>query len=101
MTGFYFSLSNSGKRADGADQGARPSSHRLYRSGGHRTAEWEAHPKVWSERYSNTPTDSQLMPLRGSVAATAGVAAPGVHTDLYGRSRPLSGAVTAGAVQTV
>jgi Ca2+-binding RTX toxin-like protein len=63
--------------------------------------EWDAYSNVHDEFYADTPVTSDLMPKAGSVAATAGSAVKGVLTDFYGRARPLTGRVTAGAVQTV
>ena len=63
--------------------------------------EWEAYDQVKDESYENPSYNSLLMPARGTVAATAGEAVDGVFTDFYGRKRPTSGQVTAGAVQAV
>lgn len=63
-------------------------------------AEWDAFAQVKDEEYENTRTSAGLMPLRGTIASTAGDAVKGVFTDFYGRTRPLNGRVTAGAVQT-
>ena len=61
--------------------------------------EWEAQGVVSGEVFSTVPVDSRLAPLSGSAARTAGRAYPGVFADLYGKARPLTGTVTAGAVQ--
>lgn len=63
-------------------------------------AEWDAFAQVKDERYENTRMSAGLMPLRGTIASTAGDAVKGVLTDFYGRTRPINGKVTAGAVQT-
>ena len=62
--------------------------------------EWDAYSNVHDEMYANTSVTSDLMPRRGTLASNAGVAQKGVFTDFYGRTRPLSGRVTVGAVQT-
>ena len=61
--------------------------------------EWDAYAQVHDEKYDNSSLDSSLRPRAGTVAATAGVAVNGVFTDFFGRKRPLSGKVSAGAVQ--
>lgn len=62
--------------------------------------EWDAYSNVHDEIYSNTSVTSDLMPRRGTLASNSGAAMKGVFTDFYGRTRPLSGRVTVGAVQT-
>jgi PKD repeat protein len=61
--------------------------------------EWDAFSMVSDERYDNSALDGSLRPKSGTVAATAGEAVAGVFTDFYGRTRPLNGKVSAGAVQ--
>jgi PKD repeat protein len=63
--------------------------------------EWDAYSQVWAEELENPSYNSFLMPAKGTTAATAGESVKGVFTDIYGRTRSLSGKVTAGAVQTV
>ena len=62
--------------------------------------EWDAYAQVSDERYENPSLNAVLMPARGTIASSAGEAAAGVFTDFLGRTRPLNGKVTAGAVQT-
>jgi hypothetical protein len=61
--------------------------------------EWADYSQVSDEFYENPSLDSRLMPKRGSKASTAAEIVRGVFTDFYGRLRPTSGRVSAGAVQ--
>jgi PKD repeat protein len=61
--------------------------------------EWDDYAQVKNEQYENTALASNLAPRSGTIAAKAGVAVKGVFADFYGRTRPRSGAVSAGAVQ--
>jgi len=62
-------------------------------------AQWAAEPNVSHDTFTTTPISSNDTPSSTSIAATAGVAVPGVYNDLFGNRRPLSGSVSAGAVQ--
>ena len=62
--------------------------------------EWDDYSEVHDEEYENTSVSSSLMPRSGTIASRAGEAVRGVFTDFFGRTRPISGRVSAGAVQT-
>jgi len=69
------------------------------RAGYQTPAEWNALPQVGTDLFSKTTIGSDYTPLAGSSAIGAGVQAPGVFVDFYGKARPTSGAITIGAVQ--
>jgi hypothetical protein len=69
-------------------------------SQGYRTpSEWEAFGQVHTDYYENPSYASNLAPSSSSHAATAGIQWAGEFTDFYGKTRPSSGSMTAGAVQ--
>jgi Ca2+-binding RTX toxin-like protein len=61
-------------------------------------AEWEAYAQVSGDTFSST-TISGWTPSSSSVAANFAVKIAGVFDDHYGKSRPLSGDISAGAVE--
>ena len=70
-----------------------------YQQGYLTPAQWAAEPNVRHDTFTTTPISSNDTPSSSSIAATAGVAVPGIYNDLFGNRRPLSGSVSAGAIQ--
>ncbi len=69
-------------------------------SQGYRTpSEWSAFGQVGTDYYENPSYSSSMTPSSSSKTATAGIQWAGVFTDFYGKARPISGSITAGAVQ--
>jgi hypothetical protein len=69
-------------------------------SEGYKTpTEWNAYGVVGTDYFSDVSVSSTWTPSSSSVAATAGRAYAGVFADMNGKARPISGTVTAGAVQ--
>jgi PKD repeat protein len=68
-------------------------------SGYYTPAAWNALAQVYNDRFSQIPVTNGYMPGTASLATLACPTVAGVFCDLNGKLRPLSGAVTAGAVQ--
>lgn len=63
------------------------------------TTQWNNYSQVDKEEYARTQLGSDFAPGNSSTAARHARLLPGVHVDYYGRSRPETGAWTAGAVE--
>lgn len=70
-----------------------------YQQGYLTPAQWAAEPNVSHDTFTTTPLSSNDTPSSTSIAATAGVATLGIYNDLFGNRRPLTGSISAGAVQ--
>jgi len=68
--------------------------------GGKTVPQWAGYSQVNSEAYRPFTAADLNSQFRPQFSANSGAAVPGVHRDFYGNPRPLTGAVTAGAVQT-
>jgi hypothetical protein len=61
-------------------------------------AEWDSYSQVNNDTFANTPI-SDWRPSVSSVAANYAVKIPGVFEDFNGRPRPVSGHMSAGAIE--